>query len=79
MKAASNQTAQLYYDSNDIQTILKVGKRKANEILHMFEQRGELFRDGRTMRVRITYFNKWLDRKDGPEIRKARLNEEFKV
>lgn len=72
-------TAQMYYNSQDIQTILNIGKRKANEILHMFEQRGELFRDGRTLRVRIDYFNKWLDRKDGPEVRKGILNKEFQT
>lgn len=72
-------TAQMYYSSQDIQTILNIGKRKANEILHMFEQRGELFRDGRTLRVRIDYFNNWLDRKDGPEVRQGILNKKFQT
>lgn len=70
-------TEQMYYDSKDIQTILKVGKRKANEILHMFDQRGEMFKDGRTMRIRKTYFEAWLNRKDGPEKREAVLDKEF--
>lgn len=54
-----------YYSSKDIQEILGIGKRKANEILHMFEQRGQLFRDGKTLRVRISYFEEWRDRIDG--------------
>jgi hypothetical protein len=58
-----------YYDTKDVMEILKVGKRKANEIMHMFEERGQLFRDGKTMRVRIDYFEAWLDRKDGAERR----------
>lgn len=67
----------MYYDSKDIQEALKVGKRKANEIMHMFEARGELFRYGKTMRVRKTYFDAWLNRMDGPEKRKAILDSEF--
>ena len=67
-----------YYDSKDVMEILKVGKRKANEIMHMFEQRGEMFRHGKTMRVRKTYFEAWLNRVDGPEKRKAVLDREFR-
>lgn len=68
---------QLYYDVKDIQTILKVGKHKANEIMHMFEERGELFRSGRTMRIRKTYFNNWLDKMDGKEARRTSLSRNF--
>ena len=63
-----------YYSSKDIQEILGVGKRKAYEILHMFDYHGKLFRDGKTMRVRIDYFNEWLDHKDG-ETRRAQIIE----
>lgn len=63
-----------YYSSKDIQEILGVGKRKANEILHMFEQRGQLFRDGKTLRVRISYFEEWRDRIDG-EAKRAQVIE----
>lgn len=66
-----------YYDTKDIMDVLKVGKRKANEIMHMFEQRGEMFRDGKTMRVRISYFEDWLNSKDGPGVRKAVLDRQF--
>ena len=68
----------MYYDSKDIMDVLKVGKRKANEIMHMFDQRGEMFRFGKTMRVRKTYFDAWLNRMDGPEKRKKVLDNEFK-
>lgn len=67
----------MYYDTKDIMDVLKVGKRKANEIMHMFDQRGEMFRLGKTMRVRKTYFDAWLDRMDGPEVRKKVLDKEF--
>lgn len=67
----------LYYDTKDIMDVLKVGKRKANEIMHMFEARGELFRFGKTMRVRKTYFENWLNRMDGPEKRKKVIDNEF--
>ncbi len=67
-----------YYDTKDIMDVLKVGKRKANEIMHIFEQRGEMFRLGKTMRVRKTYFDAWLNRMDGPEKRRKALEIEFK-
>ena len=61
----------LYMDTKDVMDVLKVGKRKANEIMHMFDGRGELFRFGKTMRVRKVYFDAWLNRIDGPDRRKA--------
>ena len=67
----------LYYDTKDIMDVLKVGKRKANEIMHMFDERGEMFRFGKTMRVRKTYFEAWLNRLDGPEKRRKILDREF--
>lgn len=67
-----------YYDTKDIMDVLKVGKRKANEIMHMFEQRGEMFKLGKTMRVRKTYFDAWLNRMDGPENRRKVLDVDFK-
>lgn len=66
-----------YYDARDIMDILKVGKHKANEIMHMFDERGEMLRVGKTMRVRKSYFEAWLNRIDGPEKRKAVLDREF--
>ena len=63
----------LYYDTKDIMTVLKVGKRKANEIMHMFDQRGQLFRLGKTMRVRKKYFDDWLNQMDGHESRRKTI------
>ena len=40
--------------------ILGISKSKANAIMHMFEYRGQLFRDGRLMRVEISVFENWL-------------------
>lgn len=67
----------MYYDTKDVMDVLKVGRRKANEIMHMFEARGELFRCGKTMRVRKAYFDAWLNRMDGPEKRRKVLDCEF--
>ncbi len=60
----------LYYSSKDIEEILGIGKHKANDILHMFDQQGKLFKEGKTLRVRKTYFHEWLNQKDGDERRK---------
>lgn len=61
-----------YYSSKDIQEILGISKQKAYEILHMFEQKGQLFRVGRVMRVKIKYFEEWLSRIDG-EAKRAEV------
>lgn len=52
--------AKTFYSARDIMLILGVGKNTAYEILHAFEVRGQLFRHGKVMRVRIDYFEKWL-------------------
>lgn len=49
-----------YYSARDIMEILGISKSKANAIMHMFEYRGQLFRDGRLMRVEISVFENWL-------------------
>ena len=66
-----------YYSSKDIQGILGVSKSKANEIMHMFDQRGLLFRSGKVMRVRVTYFEDWLEHQDGQERRERMLEEKL--
>lgn len=50
---------QRYYSTKDVQTILNVSRNKANQIMHMFEKRGQLFRSGSTMRVEIPIFDAW--------------------
>ena len=49
-----------YYSTADVQTILGVGRTKANEIMHMFEKRGQLFRHENTLRVEIKVFEDWV-------------------
>ena len=44
--------------------ILGISKSKANQLMHMFEFRGQLFRDGRVMRVRIKDFEQWLEERE---------------
>jgi len=50
-----------YYSTKDIEEILGVSRSKANQIMHMFEERGQLFRDGSTMRVEIPVFDAWCE------------------
>ena len=52
-----------YYKTAEIQEILGISKTKANAILHMFEHRGQLFRDGNTLRVKIEDFEAYLEEK----------------
>lgn len=68
----------MYYDTKDIMDILKVGKRKANEIMHFFDQRGQMFRFGKTMRVRKSYFEKWLNENDGEQHSKSVMVEKLR-
>lgn len=49
-----------FYSAKDIQEILGISKGKANAIMHMFEYRGQLLRDGRLMRVEIQVFEDWI-------------------
>lgn len=51
----------MYYCADDVARILGVGKNTSYEILHSFEARGQLFKFGKTLRVRVDYFNKWLE------------------
>ncbi len=48
-----------YYSTKDVETILGVSRSKSIQIMHMFEKRGQLFRQGNTMRVEITIFEEW--------------------
>lgn len=51
---------QRYYSTAQVQNILDISRTKANEIMHLFEKRGQLFRHGNTMRVEIKVFEEWL-------------------
>lgn len=52
-----------YYSTKDVMEILGISKSKANAIMHMFEYRGKLFREGKLMRVEISVFERWLEEK----------------
>lgn len=58
-----------YYNTKDVQTILGCGRMKANEIMHKFDAKGLLFRDGREMFVRIEVFEKYLKDNERPHDR----------
>lgn len=45
------KTEKRYYSTAEVQTILSCSRTKANEIMHLFEKRGKLFRMGNMMRV----------------------------
>ena len=49
-----------YYGTREIRAVLGIGKQKANEIMHMFEERGQLFRIGRLMKIKESTFLDWL-------------------
>lgn len=49
-----------FYSARDIQTMLGISRSKANQIMHHFERQGQLYRDGRLMRVKIEDFEQWL-------------------
>lgn len=51
---------QRYYSRKDISTILNISKTRGLQIMHMFEQRGKLFRNGRTLRIKVEDFDEWL-------------------
>ena len=51
----------VYYGTREIKAILGIGKTKANEIMHMFEQRGQLYRVGNRMKIKDKHFQDWLD------------------
>ena len=50
-----------FYSARDIQTMLGISRSKANQIMHHFERQGQLYRDGRLMRVKIGDFEQWLE------------------
>lgn len=49
-----------YYSTAEVQEILGVSRTTANEIMHQFEKRGQLFRWKNTMRVKIKDFDEWV-------------------
>jgi hypothetical protein len=50
-----------YYDYSDIMSILSVSRTKAWQYLRMFERWGLAFREGKVLRVRMDFFDAYLD------------------
>ena len=57
-----------YYSAKDIETILGVSRSKANQIMHIFEKRGQLFRLGNTLRVEIDVVERWQMEQTGQRV-----------
>lgn len=53
--------AQKFYSPSDIMAVLSVSRTEANRIMHEFENRGQLFRKGRLLRVRVSDFDAWTE------------------
>jgi hypothetical protein len=49
-----------YYSATDIMRILAGSRVTACEILHSFAARGQLYQQGRILRVRTDYFEQYL-------------------
>lgn len=49
------------YSPNDIMTVLSVSRSEAHRIMHEFEQRGQLFRHGKLLRVKVQDFDEWVE------------------
>ena len=49
------------------------GRTQANEIMHLFEVRGQLYRVGNRLKVKEKVFNEWLERECRiPSLRERR-------
>lgn len=50
-----------FYGTREIRAALGIGKTKAVEIMHMFEQRGQIYMIGNRYKVRAQHFEDWLE------------------
>ena len=67
-----NQTKPIrsqYYGTREIRAILGIGKTKANELMHMFELRGQAYKVGKLYKVKEKVFNDWLNYECKVEVR----------
>ena len=55
------QVRVLYYGTREIRAALGIGKTKANELMHMFEARGQLYRVGTRLMIKAKTFEDWLE------------------
>lgn len=51
-----------YIGTSEIVDRIGCGRTQANEIMHMFEVRGQLYRVGNRLKVKERIFNEWLER-----------------
>lgn len=49
-----------FYSTKDISIMLSVSNRYALDLMHMFEQRGEVLRNGKLIRVTASAFDAWV-------------------
>lgn len=54
-----------YYSTRDLMTMLEISQTKALQLMHMFEPRGQLLRDGRLLRVEISAVEAWIKSRQG--------------
>ena len=59
-----------YLGTPDIIEILGCGKSYANELMHMFEARGQMYRVGRRLKVKERAFKDWMNHECKAEGRK---------
>lgn len=60
-----------FYSTDDLAIILGCSKAYANQLMHMFEYRGQLLKFGKFMRVSVEHFDAWVEEqttKKGDEI-----------
>ena len=50
-----------YIGTAEIVDRLGCGRTQANEIMHMFEARGQMYKIGRVLRVKERVFNDWME------------------
>ena len=50
-----------YIGTPEIVDRLGCGRTQANEIMHMFEARGQMYKIGRTLKVKEKVFADWLE------------------
>ena len=69
--------AKIFLTSADISAVMGISIRQAQYTLNMFEQRGQVVRNGRVKMVDINIFSRYLCEQDGadPKQRKHDIQE----
>ncbi len=61
MSTPTSDQVKRFYSTDDLAVILGCSQSYANQLMHMFEQRGQLLRAGRLLRVEIKHFDAWVE------------------